>query len=145
MSHRKRKSNVKGIFAAAPFLKKLGIKLGVVGNGSCTTSLRVQPWHQQQHGFIHAGVLSTLADHTAGGAARSVTGDADVITIEFKINFLRPAKAKVLHCRGKVLSAGKRIISTEAEVYAGKVVCAKLISTLIVLLAETAGAGKHKG
>jgi uncharacterized protein (TIGR00369 family) len=46
----------------------------------------------KQHGLIHAGVLTTMADHTSGCAARSVVGlEHDVITVEFKINFLRPA------------------------------------------------------
>jgi uncharacterized protein (TIGR00369 family) len=82
-------------------------------------------------------VIATLGDHTAGGAARTVTGEKDVITIEFKINFLRPAKSDKLKCVGKVLRGGKQIVIAEAEIFDvdgadGKLV-AKLTETLAVI------------
>jgi uncharacterized protein (TIGR00369 family) len=61
---------------------------------TCETTLNIEDRHLQQHGFVHAGVIATIADHTAGGAARTASGERDVITIEFKINFLRPASAR---------------------------------------------------
>ena len=61
-----------------------------------------------------------MADHTAGGAARAASRERDVITIEFKINFLRPAVGERLRCRAHVLRAGKSIIVSESEVFALK-------------------------
>ena len=112
--------NVRSIFDKADFLRHLGIELTAVGPDWCESQMSVRDHHRQQHGFIHAGVLATLADHTAGGAARAVSGQRDVITIEFKINFLRPAVGERLRCRAKVLRAGKSIIVSEAEVFALK-------------------------
>ena len=112
--------NVRSIFDQADFLRHLGIELTAVGEDWCESQLAVQEHHRQQHGFIHAGVLATLADHTADGAARAVSGDRDVLTIEFKINFLRPAVGERLRCRAQVLRAGKSIIVSEAEVFALK-------------------------
>ncbi len=112
--------HVRGIFDKADFLRHLGIELTAVGEDWCESQMAVRDHHRQQHGFIHAGVLATLADHTAGGAARAVSGDRDVITIEFKINFLRPAVGERLRCRAQVLRAGKSIIVSEAEVFALK-------------------------
>ena len=84
-------ANVQNIFDKANFIRELGVAITGVGEGWCETELKVADQHRQQHGYVHAGVLATMADHTAGGACRSVSGERDVITVEFKINFFRPA------------------------------------------------------
>jgi len=130
-------AQVRSIFDKANFLQYLGIQLTGSGEGSCETTLDVEHRHLQQHGFVHAGVIATMADHTAGGAARAASGEHDVITIEFKVNFLRPASARKLICYGKVLRAGKSVIVSEAEVFAindsEPKLIAKLTETLAVL------------
>jgi uncharacterized protein (TIGR00369 family) len=127
-------ARVRSIFEKARFVEELGIKLIKVSEGSVETEVAIRDSFRQQHGFIHAGVIATLGDHTAGGAARTVTGEKDVITIEFKINFLRPAKGNKLRCVGKVLRGGKHIATAEAEIFdeEGKLV-AKLTETLAVI------------
>ncbi len=94
---------VQEIFYRANFIRDLDIRLEKVSEGICETSLAVQERLLQQHGFIHGGVIATMADHTAGGAARSVSGDKDVLTVEFKINYLRPAIGDRLRCTASVL------------------------------------------
>jgi uncharacterized protein (TIGR00369 family) len=65
--------------------------------------------HRQQHGYVHAGVMTTLADHRAGGAARAaVAAGNDVLTVEFKINFLAPARGRRLTAAGRTLGPGAR-------------------------------------
>lgn len=129
---------VKRIFQNARFVRSLGIELTTFGEGWCETRLQVLPEHQQQHGFIHAGVLMTMADHTSGGAAvTSVPPGKDVITVENKTSFLRPASGAVLTCRAQVLRAGKNLIFVEAEVTTHhekqRQVVAKASSTLAVI------------
>jgi uncharacterized protein (TIGR00369 family) len=127
---------VQQIFHDAQFIRSLGIELTSFGKGWCETRVRVIPALQQQHGFIHAGVLMTLADHTCGGAAAStVPDDRDVLTVEHKISFLRPASGSVLVCRAEVLRAGKNLIFAEAEVKAGEDgrIVAKASSTLAIV------------
>ncbi len=125
------------IFSRASFIQHMGIKLVEVDHGSCRLELDTAPTHLQQHGFVHAGVIATLADHGAGGAARSAVAEGkDVITIEFKINFLKPAPAGKLVCQSRVLRAGKSIATAESEVLAGEVMVAKLTSTLAVIPAK---------
>ena len=129
---------VERIFKDAQFIRSLGVELSSFGKGWCETKIPVTPTLQQQHGFIHAGVLMTLPDHTCGGAAAStVPEDRDVITIENKISFLRPATDPVLFCRAEVLRAGKTLIFAEAEVLAerkeGRIIVAKASSTLSVI------------
>jgi uncharacterized protein (TIGR00369 family) len=135
---RQRFRRVEKIFTDAVFIAHLGIKLDKVGKGWCETSLDVSGAHAQQHGFVHAGVLTTLADHSCGGAAKAAVGaKEDVITVEFKINFLRPARGQRLSARGQTLRAGKNVVVTESEVYSheagGKLLVAKCLSTLVVI------------
>jgi len=125
--------HVREIFYRANFIRDPGIRLDKVSEGVCETSLVVQERLLQQHGFIHGGVIATMADHTAGGAARSVSGDKDVLTVEFKINYLRPAIGDRLRCTASVLRGGKTVIVAEALVYA----CNGEEETLVAKLTET--------
>lgn len=108
---------VKQIFERARFIRSLGIELTSFGDGWCASQINVAPSLEQQHGLVHAGVLMTLADHTCGGAAATMAPEGqDVITVENKVSFLRPASGRVLFCRADVLRAGKRLVFVEAKV-----------------------------
>ena len=131
-----REMRVREIFNRANFITDLGIQLVRVDDGLCETSLVPSERHLQQHGLVHAGVLATMADHTAGGAAGSIlSGSGDVLSIEFKINFLRPAVADRLLCRARVLRGGKSIVVAESEIFAEKAGQEKLVSKGTVTLA----------
>src|SRR5512140_2296089 len=105
------------IFRNAPFAADLGIELVRLAPGECETTLRLAPKHLQQDGFVHAGVQATLADHTGGGAGATLIPEGKIVlSIEFKINLLRPAKGDSLRCRAKVLKAGRQISVVESEV-----------------------------
>jgi uncharacterized protein (TIGR00369 family) len=126
------------IFETASFLRKLGVRLEAVGPDSCETSLALTPALYQQHGFAHAGVITTLADHTAGGAARAaVPPGRDVLTLELKINFLRPGRGERLVARARTLRAGRSAVVSESEVFVitegQELLIAKLSSTLMIL------------
>jgi len=129
---------VEQIFERAKFVSSLGIELASCGEGWCETKLAALPAHLQQHGFVHAGVVMTLADHTCGGAAASTVADGkDVITVENKTSFLRPAPGPELICRAQVLRSGKNLIFVEAEVSSQRngepILVAKMSSTLAVI------------
>jgi uncharacterized protein (TIGR00369 family) len=129
---------VAAIFDSAGFLATLGVRLEAVGPGTCEASLQLTPALRQQHGFAHAGVVTTLADHTAGGAAKAaVPPGRDVLTLELKINFLRPGRGERLVARGRCLRAGRTVAVSESEVFAfaadgQEELIAKLSSTLTV-------------
>jgi uncharacterized protein (TIGR00369 family) len=132
---------VEQIFRNAKFIDFLGIELVEVGAGWCETKLKATTEHQQQHGFLHAGVLMTMADHTCGAAAAStMPAGKDVITVENKISFLRPAAGSVLHCRAQVLRTGKNLAFVEAELAVERdhqrIMVAKASSTLAVIARE---------
>jgi uncharacterized protein (TIGR00369 family) len=129
---------VREIFSEAPFIQSLGIELVSFGKGWCETRVTVQAAHEQQHGFAHAGVLMTLADHACGGAAATTVPEGqDVITVETKVSFLRPATARELFCRATVLRSGKSFVFVEAEVTiergAERVLVSKASSVLAVI------------
>lgn len=132
------RGRVEQIFARAEFVRSLGIELTSCGKGWCETKVVLTARHLQQHGLAHAGVVMTMADHTCGGAAgSSVAEDKDVITVENKTSFLRPASGRELVCRAEVLRAGKNLVFVEGEVWSerdGKrVLVAKMSSTLAVI------------
>ncbi len=134
-------ARVRQLFNQARFIQDLGIELDDLAPGRTETSLRVFPRHEQQNGYIHAGVLATLADHAAGGAAGTLVGpDEIVLTAEFKINFLRAARGVRLTCTAKVLKPGRMLIFAESEVYAhaeaAPLLVAKAMVTLAVLQRE---------
>ncbi len=73
----------------------------------------------QQDGFFHAGITSTIADTAGGYAGYSVFApEAAVLTVEFKINLLRPAIGEYLEAVGQVIKAGRTLTITQAEVFA---------------------------
>ena len=72
----------------------------------------------QQHGFIHAGIVSTVLDSACGYAAFSLMPvNAAVLSIEFKVNFLSPAKGERFRAFGKVKKPGQNITVTEGELF----------------------------
>lgn len=125
-------------FRQAAFLSDLGIRLLDFGPGWCETALHIEPRHLQQTGIVHAGVQSTIADHTAGGAAMSMTtAEEFILTVEFKIHLLRPGAGESLWCRADVLKPGRQFHVVESQVYAvegdRKTLVSKLTGTMAVL------------
>jgi uncharacterized protein (TIGR00369 family) len=132
------------VFAEAPFIADLGARLESLGPGTCESSLEIAPRHLQQDGFVHAGVQATLADHTAGAAGATLVGKGQIVlTIEFKINLLRPASGERLLCRSRVLRPGRQVSVVESEVLARagdrETLVSKATVTLAVVAARRAG------
>ncbi|MCG7199861.1 PaaI family thioesterase [Marinobacter pelagius] len=88
-----------------PFSALLGTELEVFEPGTAVLSLAIRPELKQQHGFVHGGVVSYLADNALTYAGGSVLGDS--VTSEYKINYLRPAIGDKLVAKATVLSSGR--------------------------------------
>lgn len=119
-----------------------GFEVQRVDHGVFDTSLRIRPEHRQQDGFVHAGVMATIADHTAGYAAYTTVSEKyRILTIEFKINYLRPAMGDAITCRSRVISGGRKVIVSESEIYAehrgSEEIVSKAMVTLMVVPVET--------
>lgn len=126
---------------ATGFPGHLGARAAEVGPGVWESVVEVRPEHLQQDGFVHAGVLATLADHSAGYAAFTlVPGDRRILTIEFKINFLRPAVGERLRCRARVVRPGRTVLVAQSEVWAeGEGSPASVALAQVTLMAVPAG------
>ncbi|MGO4307110.1 PaaI family thioesterase [Cupriavidus sp. RAF12] len=112
--------------------------LPVVEHGR--TEIHVPHWDgiEQQHGFVHGGVVGMIADSAAGYAAMTVVpASASVLTVEYKMNLVAPADGDLLIARGKVVRPGRTLIVTQAEVFAVKdgkeTLCALMQQTIMVM------------
>ena len=112
--------------------------LPVVEHG--LTEIHLPHWSgvEQQHGFVHGGVVGMIADSAAGYAAMTVVpASASVLTVEYKMNLVAPADGEQLIARGKVVRPGRTLIVTQAEVFALKdgreTLCALMQQTIMVM------------
>lgn len=130
-------ARVHAIFNTAPYIQHMGFVLRECGPGWVESALpKLEDFHRQQDGFAHAAVVGALADHSAGAAAGTLApADCQVLTIEYKLNLLRPGLGDALRCRAEVLKAGKTITVAEASVYAVKEFTEKLVAKATVSLA----------
>ncbi len=100
------------------FIEYCQFKAEIIKKGYFQSGVSIEEHHRQQDGFIHAGVMATMADHTAGYSAFTIVDENfQILTIEFKINFLRPAFGDALVCRSRVIREGSQIIISESEVF----------------------------
>ena len=112
-----------------------GFEVECVVHGIFQTRLKILSEHKQQDGDIHAGIIATIADHTAGYSAYTVVPEnIYILTIEFKINYFKPALGEEIKCISKVINNGKQIIVSESEIFSISKGQEKLISKAIVTL-----------
>ncbi len=110
---------VRESFGRQSIMTTIGASVQSVRRGEVEIVLPFADHILQQHGFIHAGAVATIADSACGYAALSVMpADAAVLTTEFKINLLSPAKGERLRAIGRVVRAGKKLVITMGEVFA---------------------------
>ncbi len=120
-------ARVRNSFARQSIMTTIGAEVLSVRPGEVEIVLPFGDHILQQHGFIHAGAVATIADSAVGYAALSVMPrEAAVLTTEFKINLMSPAKGDRLRAIGRVVRPGKQLVITLGEVFA-----------------ETAGASKQ--
>ncbi|AWK86412.1 PaaI family thioesterase [Azospirillum thermophilum] len=104
-------------FERQPIVRTLGIELAAVEPGFCEMRLPFREELTQQHGYFHAGMVSTLADNAGGYAAYSLMpAGSEVLAVEFKVNLLSPAKGEVMIARARVVKPGRTLVITTVEV-----------------------------
>lgn len=123
---------VRESFARQNFMRTLGAELLRIAAGEVDISL---PWREdfgQQSGVLHAGVLASIADSACGYAALTLMpAGSEVVSVEFKLNLLAPAKGAELVARGRVVRAGKTITATAADVFADGTLVATMLATMM--------------
>ncbi len=126
-------------FSTQSFLSAIGARLEYANDGMSIISCPARDDLKQHTGVLHAGVLCTIADVACGYAAMTLLPDhCSVVSVEFKVNLLRPVRGKKVVATGRVLKAGKTLTIAEAEVVdddTGKLV-AKMLGTMMVMKDE---------
>ena len=131
---------VRESFSRQSIMTTIGASVHSVRRGEVEIVLPFADHILQQHGFIHAGAVATIADSACGYAALSVMpADAAVLTAEFKINLLSPAKGERLRAVGRVIRAGKKLVITMGEVFADEGGASKQVAliTATMMVVET--------
>ena len=125
-------TRVRASFVRQKVMATIGAELTSVTPGVVEIELPYDEALTQQHGFLHAGIISAALDSACGYAAYSLMpADAAVLTIEFKVNLLAPGKGERFLFRGSVTKPGRTIIVADGQAYAfGDGGEAKLIATM---------------
>src|SRR6478736_6102980 len=110
---------IRASFDRQGLMRHLGARLGRIGAGRVHIMLPSRPEITQQHGYIHAGATSAIADSAGGYAALTVfPPDSEVLTVEYKINLLAPAAGDQLEAVGTVIKAGRTLTVCQLQVFA---------------------------
>ncbi len=137
---------VRASFARQAAMATLGASLADVAPGRVVITL---PWAAhltQQHGFLHAGMVSTALDSACGYAGFSLMpADAAVLTIEFKINLLAPAQGESFRMEGLVIKPGRTVTVAEGRAYALHQGREKLVATMGCTLMAVLGRNDVRG
>lgn len=106
-------------FAKQTIMGLIGGELTLIEPGVVEISLSYRTDLTQQHGYVHAGIVTTIADSACGYAAYSLMPpDSDVLAVEFKVNLLRPAKGDKFVARAEVIKPGRTLTVVRADVVA---------------------------
>ena len=112
-------ARVRDSFARQAAMTLIGAVMTRVEPGRCEIELPVRDDLTQQHRFVHGGVVGMIGDSAGGYAAFTLMpADASVLTVEYKINMLAPAKGERLIARGEVVKPGRTLSIVRADVYA---------------------------
>ena len=120
------------------FSHHLQFRLTKIKAGYTEGEMTILPVHQQQNGFVHGGVISSVSDIVAGFAAFSLVGENEfVVTAEIKISYLHPGIGKKIWAKGWVLKPGSKLHFCESEVWTvsgkKKLLIAKATATMAVV------------
>ncbi len=112
-------SEVRSSFERQGLMRTIGAELTLLAPGRCIITLPFNESVGQQQGFFHGGIIGSVGDNAGGYAALTVLpAGSEVLTLEYKINFLRPAAGETLVAEGQVLRAGQSICVTRVDIFA---------------------------
>lgn len=110
---------IKDSFAKQTIMGLIGAELTRVDPGIVEITLPYRADLAQQHGYLHAGIVTTVADSACGYAAYSLMPpDTEVLSVEFKVNLLRPAKGELFLASAEVVKSGRTLTVVRADVFA---------------------------
>ncbi|MEO8436598.1 MAG: PaaI family thioesterase [Pyrinomonadaceae bacterium] len=122
-------------FGRQQVMQLIGAELKRVEPGAVDIVLPYRQDLTQQDGYIHAGILTTVADSACGYAAYTLMpAGAEVLSVEFKVNLLRPAAGEMFMAEARVVKAGKTLTVTSCDVYGRAADDTKLVATMLATM-----------
>jgi uncharacterized protein (TIGR00369 family) len=126
---------IKQSFARQTMMDTIGAQLSRVEPGGIEITLPYRADLAQQHGYLHAGIVTTIADTACGYAAYSLMPPgSEVLSVEFKVNLLRPAKAETFVAVAEVVKAGKTLTVVRADVFGINSDRRELVATMLATM-----------
>lgn len=111
---------VRESFAEQKWMQRLGARLVEVAPGRVSIELTPGPELTQQNGYVHAGVVTSIADSACGYAAYTLMPEgSDILSVEFKVNLLAPALGPIVRADARVVRAGRTLSVCQADVFGG--------------------------
>ncbi len=125
-------SRVRESFARQRAMELMGARLSRVGPGEVAITLPYREDLTQQNGYLHAGVIAAIADSACGYAAHTLMpAGSEVLSVEFKVNLLRPAAGEEFVAEAKVVKAGRTLTVTRCDVYARAAGESSMVATMV--------------
>jgi uncharacterized protein (TIGR00369 family) len=129
------RSRVAASFAQQRAMHTLGITLSRLEPGEVELTMPFAAAYTQQHGFLHAGIVTTALDSACGYAAFTLMpAEAEILTVEFKTNLLAPARGERFRYRGRVIKPGRTLTVCEGQAVALREGNETLIATMSATL-----------
>ncbi len=139
-------ARVRASFARLTLMQTLGARLRKVAPGEVAIDLPFRRDLTQQHGFLHAGIVTAIVDTACGYAAMSLMPvDSEVLTVEYKVNFVAPAKGSRMVARGRVTKPGRTLTICAGDVFAVSGGEEKLVATMLTtMMAVSESTGRRE-
>lgn len=135
-------SRVRDSYGRQRLLTTLGAVLERVAPGEVDIRLPFRPELAQQHGFMHAGAMTSIVDTACGYAALSLMpADAAVLSVEFKVNLLAPGRGEAVVARARVLKPGRTLTVVRGDVFALERGAERLVATMLATMMAVRGRG----
>lgn len=128
-------SRIRESFSRQQVMHLIGARLSLIEPGAVDIELPFRQDLTQQNGYIHAGILTTVVDSACGYAAYTLMpAGSEVLSVEFKVNLLRPAAGELFVAEARVLKAGKTLTVTRGDVYGLEANERKLVATMLATM-----------
>jgi len=128
-------SRIRASFVRQTVMTTIGAEMTQVAPGEVEIAMPYRADLAQQHGFLHAGMITTIVDSACGYAALSLMpGDTGVLTVEYKVNFMAPAAGERFVARGRVTKPGRTLTVCAGDVFAQQEGQERLIATMLTTM-----------
>jgi len=132
-------SRIRSSFEKQGVMKTIGAVLTKIAPGEVVIEFSYDTSLTQQHGYVHAGVVTTVVDSACGYAAYTLmASDSEVLTIEYKVNFMYPARGERFKGIGRVLRSGRTVTVCSGDVVAVENGKEKVVATMLATMISVA-------